>query len=182
MVNTNPETGVRYTVYALNKSIDSDVAQDLWYNYGTDLSYEAASAELRKELEREADDLEEEVRIGIAETDPSQVGDEDWEESRIEDAWGAKGYASREDFIETEIDRRSQNIQIDEPVIEGQKDGVKYRIDWLGGAPLLWILESPHLGKFRLCSPCVPNACDGDHPDEDGHEGYAVPAEWLMES
>lgn len=67
---------------------------------------------------------------------------------------------------------------IDEPQIEGIYQGVKYGIDWLGGAPLLWVFESPYTGTFRLGSPCIPNACNGDSPDEGGYEGYAIPTDW----
>lgn len=66
----------------------------------------------------------------------------------------------------------------DEPVHEGEHDGVKYRTTWLGGAPLVWIFESPVVGRYAPCSPCVPGAGDLDTPREDGIECYDVPAEW----
>ena len=70
-------------------------------------------------------------------------------------------------------------LEIDEPNIAGTYDKVRYEISWLGGAPLLWVLESPHTGQFVLCSPCCPQACDGDSPIAGGFTGYAVPEEWL---
>lgn len=80
------------------------------------------------------------------------------------------------DFIE---DWECPEFEIDEPNIAGTYDGVRYEISWLGGAPLLWVLESPHTGQFVLCSPCCPQACDGDSPIAGGFTGYAVPEEWL---
>ena len=70
-------------------------------------------------------------------------------------------------------------LEIDEPNIAGTYDGVRYEISWLGGAPLLWVLESPHTGQFVLCTPCCPQSCDGDSPIAGGFTGYAVPEEWL---
>lgn len=66
----------------------------------------------------------------------------------------------------------------DEPIIEGELDGVKYRTSWLGGALNFWIFESPHVGHFQQCSPCVPGAANLDQPCEDGIKGYDVPAGW----
>lgn len=79
-------------------------------------------------------------------------------------------------FIE---DWECPELEIDEPNIAGTYDGVRYEISWLGGAPLLWVLESPHTGQFVLCSPCCPQACDADSPIAGGFTGYAVPEEWL---
>lgn len=190
MTNTNPVTGIRYGVIAFD-NIDPDLGQDLWYTHGKDLSYEAAVKELQAELEREADAIEDQVHIGIAEADPSLVGDEDYEARKIEEAYESKGYDDREDFIEREMEKRSEQIQIDEPVIEGEFEGVRYGIDWLGGAPLLWIFEGP-VGRCRaLCSPCVPNAGDLDSGfvvylepgaeewGDGGYECYCVPPDWL---
>lgn len=158
MTNTNPETGIRYGTIYLN-SLDPEVANDL-FMYGTDLSYEQAVLELKTE---------------ILETVRNEILDavEDGEEPPYD-----------EDEIDDEVDRRleraADSIQIDEPEIEGECEGVKYAISWLGGAPLLWVFESPVTGHFRLCSPCVPNACDLDSPStEDGYLGYTVPAGWL---
>jgi len=86
--------------------------------------------------------------------------------------------SDKERWIERELEKRSENVQIDEPTIEGEMDGVKYQIGYLGGAALLWVFESPHLAKARLCSPCVPNAGNLESLDPDGYECYDVPAAW----
>lgn len=87
----------------------------------------------------------------------------------------------REDWEEREFERQVEGIEVEEPTIEGECDGVKYMISWLGGVPLLWVFESPVTGRFNLCSPCVPNACNLDSPNPGGYEGYMVPADWLKE-
>lgn len=176
MTNTNPDTGVRYGCIYLNE-LDSDVANDLWMN-GDDLSYKAAYEELKNEIERDADNVEDEVRIGIIETDPSLDGNESWFERRCEDAWNTLGYDSREDYVETRLERESDYIQIDEPNIAGECEGVKYEITHLGGAGLVFVLHSPIISKARLGSPCVPNACDLSSLDDDGYECYGIPDDW----
>lgn len=183
MTNTNPTTGIRYGVIAFN-NLDPDLGQELWYTHGEDLSYEAACEELLAEIERNADNIEDEVRIAIAEEDPSLVGQEGFEDARIEAAYMVGGYDDREDYIQSRYDRERERVQIDEPVIEGEYAGVKYRIDWLGGAPLLWVLEGPVGRCHSLCSPCIPNAGDLDSgfiddEMEAGYECYVVPFEWL---
>jgi len=47
---------------------------------------------------------------------------------------------------------------------ETTPDGkVSYHLGYLGGAPLIWILESPYVAQAPACSPCVPNAGDLDN-------------------
>lgn len=84
------------------------------------------------------------------------------------------------DGAEERVQDWNELYECDEPVYEGKTDGVKWRTTWLGGAPLLWVFESPHITRARPCSPCVPNAGDLDNLDpEHGVETYTVPAEWL---
>lgn len=86
--------------------------------------------------------------------------------------------ADREDWIDAQVEREMESLEISEAVMEGTLDGVKYRTFWLGGSHHLFILESPVIGTFRLCSPCVPNATDLSNSDPNGYEGYDVPADW----
>ena len=179
MLNTNPETGVPYGTIYMN-SLDSDTANELWYTYGKDLSYAKALEELKSDLEREAENIEDESRIAVMER-YEKLSDREYEailENEVECAYLRLGYGDREAFVEGEMDCRGQNIYIDEPTIEGECEGVKYHISWLGGAPLLWVFESPYTGLYRRCSPCVPGAGDLNSPDEDGSLCYDVPPDW----
>jgi len=81
-----------------------------------------------------------------------------------------------EDDFDSELDLRVERIQIDEPTIEGVYEGVHYHISWLGGAPLLWVFESPHINPHAQCSPCVPGA--GDLDSEGDVLCYDVPDDW----
>ena len=196
MVNTNPETGIRYSVIACD-SLDPDLVDTLFYGpQARDLSYEAACAEVRAEVEREADVLEEgfeeEARIAAAEM--GGFTDAEYErfvEQRIEQAWEGAHGMSRDEWIEMRMESELEHVQIEEPIIEGEYEGVKYHISWLGGAPLLWVFEGPVGYCNSLCSPCVPNAGDLDSGfelwddleegdwDGKGFECYVVPRDWL---
>lgn len=60
-----------------------------------------------------------------------------------------------------------------------EKDGLKLGLSWLGGAPLVWVFESPHTTTATPCSPCVPGAGDLDTPSDDGIRCYTLPTEWF---
>lgn len=147
--NTNLETGIRYGTIYLNH-LNADTA-DWLFTDGTNVSEEEAYEE-----------AEIEIRAAVmAEIASGEFDDED-------------------NDLEAEVARRMENLddyfQIDEPYIEGECEGVKYGISWLGGAPLLWVYESPYITKHGLCSPCVPNA--GDLESEGEYECYDVPPDW----
>lgn len=164
-MNINPTTGIRYGVIAGN-SLDPDLYNELWYGPARNLSEEEAAAELRKEIGQRWDDMEDTQRAELP-------------------------VDTREEYIEYAFERECENIQINEPEVEGEHKGVKYRISWLGGAPLVWIVEGPLGYANRLCSPCVPNAADldsgfipgnSDVPKQTLTEGYlcyVTPADWL---
>lgn len=178
MTNINPETGVRFGTIYLN-NLDPDTASWLW-DEAENISERTAYKELKAEVEREADALEEECAIAIRERD-GNMPESDFQrvlETEIEAAYGRLGYQDRDDFIETENERRGENMQIEEPYLEGECEGVKYGISHLGGAGLLWVYFSPHVTRAKLCSPCVPNAGDLDSRDPDGYECYDVPEDW----
>ena len=149
MPNYNPDTGIPYGTIYLHH-IDSDLAQELWYTHGEDISYKNALEEFRSEVRAELLDSEPDV-------DPDDI--EDMIDSRCE-------------WFES---------QIDEPTIEGEYEGVKYMISWLGGAPLLWVFSSPFTGSYAQCSPCVPGAGDLKTPDEYGVVCYDVPPDWRRD-
>lgn len=178
--NINPETGIRYG-YISAQSIHPDILDTIMYSVGKDLSFNEAELEVKAEIEREAEEIEEEARIAIAER--GGYTDREVEEAleeEIEAAYNRLGYDDREDFIDSKLSRAMDHLHIEEPIIEFEYKGVEGRTSWLGGALNLWIFESPHTNTFALCSPCVPNACNLDQPDPDGYVGYDVPPEWRV--
>lgn len=185
--NVNPVSGIRYGVISGN-SLDQDLLQDLLYGSdATDLDYEAAYDDARADAEAEFDRNLGEAEIAASETDANMTEGE--REQFIVDWLGHQGLVSyRESHIDGALEQFSECYQGDEPNVEGEFDGVKYLISWLGGAPLVWIIEGPVGYADRLCSPCVPNAADLDSGytlvDEfsDGHDGfpcYVAPRDWL---
>lgn len=153
--NVNPETGIRYGTIYLHH-LDPDTAQWLW-DEGENVSEKEAYEELRLEI---TDKVVQEIEDGDLDIDPTDIADIELE-------------------VERRLDRQADSILVEEPTIEGECEGVKYAISWLGGAPLLWVFESPVIGRFDLCSPCVPNACSIESPNDSGYEGYTVPDDWI---
>lgn len=171
------ETGIRYGCVYLN-SLDYETAQWLWDD-AENLSEAEAYAELKSEIERDAESIEEEVRIAAAERDYAMLSNDRYMEDEVEAAYNRLGYDDRDDYIDTRLEREFERIEIDEPILAGACEGVRYEISWLGGAPLLWVLESPIISKAKLCSPCCPNAGDLNNLDDDGYECYGIPADWY---
>jgi len=71
------------------------------------------------------------------------------------------------------------DVEITEECFELETDGMKLGLSWLGGAPIVWVFESPHMARFAPCSPCVPGAGDLDSPEPDGVMAYCLPGEWT---
>lgn len=129
--------------------LDPDVYHELWYGNG------AVDVTLEEAYSEALAEAKEQARLEAIENG------EEFDEEDFVEGW------------------ECPDFDIDEHDIEGVYKGVHYQISHLGGAELLWVLESPHTAEFSLCSPCCPGACDGDHPIVGGFKGYAVPAEWL---
>ena len=171
--------GIRYGIISAN-SLDQDLVHDLLYHIGEDLTYAEAELEASNIAECEAENIEEEVRIAIAEA--GGFTDREYEdviEEWVEKAYKDLGYDGREDYIQRRIEEQMDNYYCEEPVTAFTYEGVKGQTTWLGGALLLWIFDSPYTGTFQLCSPCVPNACNLDQPENGGYAGYTVPTHWL---
>ena len=169
-VNRHPETGVAYSIYHINNDLHPEVWDDIYA--GTDLSYAEYEKEVRNEAALLLDDLQSDMGYALHAT-----------------VW--------EDVVENFVEAASEQYQNDEPIYEGETDGIKWRTSWLGGAPHLIVLESPYYGVGRVCSPCVPNALDSStithiFRDEDTASlhtqtelgliyGYALPTTWLRD-
>lgn len=75
-------------------------------------------------------------------------------------------------------DKFCDNMQIEEPTIKGECDGVKYMSSWLGGALNFFIFSSPTTGSYWACNPCVPGAGNLDQPGG-SVVCYDVPRDWM---
>lgn len=157
MPNYDPDTGIPYGTIYLHH-LDSDLAQELWYTHGEDISHRDALEELRAEVTRDVED---------------EYGDDESDDRLSEEDMA--------DEIDRRVETQSEFINIDEPTIEGEYEGVKYMISWLGGAPMLWVFSSPYVGHYAQCSPCVPGAADLETPDEFGIIAYDIPPDWRRD-
>lgn len=193
MPNFNTESGLAFGCISFNALADW-CNDDLWYgDKAVDLSWQWAMEELKAEGERAYVNLLEEAGISAAESGADREPGfnlEDWEEKWFDH----KNHEyDKEAFVEAYIERGRESIDISEPIIEGECGGVKYRITWLGGAPILYSFNGPTGVAVAGCSPCVPGAADLDSgfklseemdPDHDYSHWVAchcVPRSWLRD-
>jgi hypothetical protein len=73
--------------------------------------------------------------------------------------------------IEAAVDASMETLE-DYYLYEGEEDNytyvdgpTKYELGWLGGAPLIWVVDSEWACYCNHCSPCVPGAGDLDNPE-----------------
>jgi hypothetical protein len=177
--NINPETGIAYG-YISARSLHDDVVQELQDN-GTDVYYADAVEEAQQETARE---LSNKVPLGVLELPLAYWNNEKGcHETLTEDTLyeafleHVKANWSGSDWEQ----KFNDAYQPDEPIHEGEKDGVKYRTSWLGGALNVWVFESPHTARTVACSPCVPNAGDLDNVGRGDYLCYDVPPDWRDE-
>ena len=173
ITNVNAETGIRYTVFSLNNlNIDDEVHE--WPNPSMEKAYGEYCSDRLHEILKHPDSFD--YRELLDELNVTNA-----EDAREELAELSKGACV--DMVDMLFPEQAMDFWDGADSLMGaqfDKDGLKAEIIELGGAYLLMVFESPFTSRFRLCSPCVPNACDGDNPDpENGELGYDVPAEWV---
>ena len=179
MTNTHPTTGIRFGVVSGN-SLDPDVLNELFYGAeAVNVSFNEAYAEAKRAFEAEFDDLMEEAKIAAAEVDYHMSDDE--RERFVERWFEERDITDDKDYyVEMKLDQWNERYECDEPTIEGEYEGVKYTILWLGGAPLVYVAEGPMTYVSSLCSPCCPGAADLDSGfDPHGFLCYSVPQDWI---
>jgi hypothetical protein len=151
--NINIETRIAYGYISAN-ALDSELVSELM-SEGTDETANAAWEEFVSGLARKIQ----------AENKDLDVTDEEAREEA-------------EEAAENDAQSFWDSFEACEPVVSGEKDGVKYASSWLGGALNFFIFHSPIVtDKACLASPCVPNAGILDHLDGTV-TSYDVPADW----
>lgn len=169
--NINPETGIAYG-YISADSLHPDVVQTLQDN-GTDVYWDEALSEAKKEWANSEEVIKDmpfyctDNNLGAYD----KMDEDDQYRARLQyvrDNWDG----SRAEYS------FSDNYQPDEPIHEGEYEGVKYRTSWLGGALHVWVFFSPFTARTVACSPCVPNAGDLDNVGNGDYECYDVPPDW----
>jgi hypothetical protein len=77
------------------------------------------------------------------------------------------------DYYDCELGAACEDIDDSESTKMGEYEDEDYpgrpfklMLSYLGGAPLLWVLEGPVTISSVLCSPCVPGAVDLDYEEQ----------------
>ena len=82
-----------------------------------------------------------------------------------------------DDFDEEKF---NESYECDEENYTLEVDGLKLELSHLGGAEIVWVLESPETVMARECSPCCPNAGDlNNKVAEGGVLTFDLPAHWY---
>lgn len=157
IVNINEQTGIPYGVIAGNSV--PDLLEEIM-QHGTNLTYDDWKDRLTSAVQNGLNSAiadfshRKEVPLDIA-----QEAVDSLLEAGLNDDYNAE----------------------EEEFLWAAPDGCRYKVSWLGGAPLIWVLFSPWLTECHRCSPCVPNAGNLDSPCPEGVTCYCVAPEWLPE-
>jgi hypothetical protein len=148
--NINAETGIPFGV--VNGNTVPYLLDDVTTS-GEDLTYAAFKAELEAEVKA--------ALVGVV-ANRASAGDAEKIMERVDCA----------EIVESILDSGlNDHTDFEECEYSYESDGTKYLMGWLGGAPLIWVIESEYVTYAPVCSPCVPNAGDLDNMSEDGETG-----------
>ena len=182
MPNFNTTSGTAFGVISA-RTLTGDVLDTLFYGSGAvNLSEKAVSDEARKAAEWEWFFLVTNATENVIEKTGIRNGDQFDDDFEVEiEKLTPNQITDRDEFIEFRLDEMNNNLEIDEPVIEGVYEDVHYCINWLGGAIIVFVTESPFKTHAAACSPCVPGAGDLDNLHAEGVECYDVPTDWRYD-
>ena len=158
--NTNLETGIPYGVVSMN-SLKGWVWDEV-QNHCESLTYHYWSDEVRTELQQAIDELLENEQIPKDDVKEALdlINDKEADIDTLK--WFLEDID--EEGIYKDIIR--QEYEPDEEEYEGEihdeKGSVHVFLSYIGGAPTLWVAESPYTTETRECSLCVPNGGDLD--------------------
>lgn len=69
----------------------------------------------------------------------------------------------------------------EEEFVYEDSHGNKFQLGYLGGASLIWIINSDLVERCNKCSPCVPGAGDLDNPNKNGTiVAYTIPSRYEI--
>ena len=169
--NTNPETYVPFGYVAAN-DLNQDLVDQLIYG-GVNESQLECEFEIARQMLHEYIGENEEVDL----PSPGEEVTPELLQQLIQ--------LLEERDLTWKYEQQLEHIEVQEPHIHGECEGVKYATSWLGGALNFFIIESPVITtKACRASPCVPNAGILKHPEdhEEGSvESYGIPEDWWAE-
>jgi len=175
-VNINTKTGIPYGVVSMNSL--KDWVWDEIYSHCESLTYKYWEEETRKELQNEIEALLEDGKI--EKDDEEEANDLLKDEADIDDLkWFLEDIDKDKyrDILRAEYEPDEEEW---EGEIPDEKGTISVFLSYIGGAPTLWVAESPYTTQGRMCSPCVPGAVDLDSKSENGFDAYDVPPDWYV--
>ena len=162
MPNYNEKTGIPYGVISGNNV--PDLADDI-FSSGDSLTYAAWKQELGEKISGAIQGAiqdytchPEKIVKGI---DVAEIVD-----SLLDSGLG-DDYQQEEEEFEYSYDTPQGKVSL--------------LLGWLGGASIIWVIDSPYVANCAGCSPCVPGAGDLDTPEKDGIECYCLPPDDMPE-
>lgn len=161
--NINVETGIAYGVVSGNSV---PYLLDDIFSSGDSLTYAAYKEELAEDVSRALENVLENRARGAKDIVEGIDIDE------IVESLLDSGLNDQIEFDEEEHEY-SETV-----IVDGAEREVHYLQSFLGGAPLIWVTESPYLARAAGCSPCVPGAGDLDSiygPGDEGTFCYCIP-------
>jgi hypothetical protein len=170
--NINPETGIRYGVTNNIPSWIYDESMS-WECPAYNEAVQEIAAELMREMIKKdeilAEDLDgyagHELLGGMSSEDLLEYVDDHFSEKEMlefmEDNFDCELGSACEEIDDSESTKFGT---YEDPDYPGQP--LELMISYLGGAPLLWVLEGPVVMTSALCSPCVPGAVDCDYEEQ----------------
>lgn len=173
--NVNPNTGIAYGVISGNNV--PELLDDIISN-GDNITYEAWKKELEQEIRNSLFSI-----FNGRHHDPNRIVDHCGVDEIVEAALDA-GLNDEYQNEEEEYVYEASYVTSTTPIPTGvgyPTAKFKLQLGWLGGAPLIWIIESPFKAYAPHCSPCVPNAGDLNnmHSDDSGVLCYCLSPEDL---
>lgn len=159
--NLNEELGYYYGVVSGNTL--PELAEDIMQQ-GTNLRLARLEREAREALERI--DLSDHEELDFVLSQSPFEFDQERIESLLQN-----GVDTIDEFVEAAVEDFAECGMDEVPYEwEDEESGTSYVLDYLGGAPIIFVVASQHLAWARPCSPCVPQAGDLDSPtgEDDG--------------
>ena len=196
MPNLNTRLGIPFGVHQCNAhSLFMELADDIMQQ-GTDCTHEEMCDDLRTKVRNWLEDIDtddgglvQQVSDALQAADVISSYRNEQDRRLIQDV--AEVYQDNEgewdwdQVMDLVLNHVNDSWAYDEPhTYTHTIEGVQLMLSPLGGAQLLWVMDSTHATYCRPCSPCVPGAGDLDSPDDEdsGCLALCLPPEWFTDA
>ena len=188
--NVNEKTGVSYGVIPSN---DVSYVMEQITSKGTNLSFEEAKKDFADSFKAFVEDLRKLPKTEYDESAKDELNaffklfwfrpERYTEDVDLEKLYSEPDYDSILSLLDNQgmWDGRDGDGDSYKHEWETENGTVKVLTTTLGGAGLIYVVESPWVADVMMCSPCCPNAGDLKKPLENGFTAYCLPPEDMPE-